>query len=647
MQRGYDGSSNFLRSTVNSIRKIRLVTIRSKLPREFREFIDWTLNQDVSRSQAAAEIQALLVHTQYKQNCAALERLRVDFKKLIAALGLTSEAYTSLEKLPNHNSHEIHKTKEKILRLHEVEEDLQRLELSGKFSEISTYLKQFTQDRTKVVARYLQRLIDQKILATWKAGRKIKALVELLAKAFGKSKKAFKTFDKIRQDPQNFLTIHELIPVWIMELDDASRIIPLQPKIFDYVILDEASQCNIAYTLPVMFRARHALFVGDSEQMKDSTIMFKSNRAFDELAHKHQIPDELQIKATGTSVQSVLDIAALRGLMSVPLRYHYRSPAELIGFSNKYFYKPKGKALIPLNNTYLTFEETNRLMLLHQVQSDINEEFADHVNVAEARKILETFRLLRANPLYADKSVGILSFFNSQATYIRKLFQEAGLDEHDDNYKVSIVEGIQGDEKDILLYSFVLRSPQDRKRYQPLTGEGGDVIGDINRGRVNVAFSRARLQTHCFLSLPLSEVPEKIWIKKYLQYVSDFGDISHRLTDLNPFDSFFEEEFYAYAKTTLGATYRIQNQVKSCGFKIDFVISNARTGSQIAVECDGPTHFKDEIDEEYGIYVEDDEERQRVLEAAGWRFCRIKYSDWIISEGEKTYALKEISDLLS
>ena len=85
-----------------------------------------------------------------------------------------------------------------------------------------------------------------------------------------------------------------------------------------------------------------------------------------------------------------------------------------------------------------------------------------------------------------------------------------------------------------------------------MTGEGGDIIADINRGRVNVAFSRARLQTHCFVSLPLSEVPDKIWIKKYLQYVQEHGDVSQHFSNLNPFDSYFEEEFYGIAVSLLG-----------------------------------------------------------------------------------------------
>lgn len=551
-QSGYDGSSMFFRTTVNSLRRIRFWRIRSRLPREFREFIDWTLNKDLSRSQAATEIHELLLYARCQQNKACIAQLQKEFAKLLDESGLSGDACRQLEDIQSQSAHDIDVTKQKILRFHQVIEDKQKLQLTSNPNEISEKIRQLGQDRTKVVARYIQTLIDQKLVSAWKSGPQNRSLVETLARAFGKSKKAYKTFDKIRQDPTKFLTILQLIPIWIMELDDASRIIPLDPGIFDYVILDEASQCNIAYTLPVMFRAHRSVLVGDSEQMRDSTIMFRSNRAFDELAQKYQIPDALQIKATGTSVQSVLEIATYRGFLSVPLRYHYRSPAELIGFSNKFFYKPKGKTLIALNNNYLTYLGSNRVMLIHQLTPDLNQEFSDRVNVGEAQLILKLFRSLRENPIYDEKSVGILSFFNSQATYIRRLFQEAGFVEDRDNYKVSIVEGIQGDEKDIVLYSFVLRTPSDKKRYQPLTGEGGDIIADINRGRVNVAFSRARLQTHCFVSLPLSEVPDKIWIKKYLQYVQEHGDVSQHFSNLNPFDSYFEEEFYGIAVSLLG-----------------------------------------------------------------------------------------------
>jgi len=260
--------------------------------------------------------------------------------------------------------------------------------------------------------------------------------------------------------------------------------------------------------------------------------------------------------------------------------------------------------------------------------------------------ILELFKELKSDEKYSDKSIGILAFFNAQAAYIRDLFEKEGFKEEDDNFKVSIVEGIQGDEKDIIIYSFVIRSSEQARNYRPLTGEGGDIQADINKGRVNVAFSRARLQTHSFVSMAIKDLPDRIWIKRYLEYVNEEGEVAFNSTELKGFDSYFEEEFYQLLKNNLKRKYKIQNQVESCGFKIDFVVSNSETGKKIAIECDGPTHFEDEIDEAYGIRVESDDERQGVLEAAGWDFYRIKYSDWIEEAFERDSTVKDVARLL-
>jgi very-short-patch-repair endonuclease len=146
--------------------------------------------------------------------------------------------------------------------------------------------------------------------------------------------------------------------------------------------------------------------------------------------------------------------------------------------------------------------------------------------------------------------------------------------------------------------------------------------------------------------MPIQDVPEKIWLKKYLEHADENGEVSFYSTDLQPFDSYFENEFYNLMRSNLKRGYKIQNQVPSCGFKLDFVISNSASGKRIAVECDGPMHFKDEIDEMYGIHVESDEERQRVLEAAGWKFCRIKYADWVDEKFDRNTVVDTIKELL-
>ncbi len=71
-----------------------------------------------------------------------------------------------------------------------------------------------------------------------------------------------------------------------------------------------------------------------------------------------------------------------------------------------------------------------------------------------------------------------------------------------------------------------------------------------------------------------------------------------------------------------------------------------QSGRRIAIEYDGPTHFQNEIDEAYGVYIENDEERQRILESAGWKFYRIKYSDWINSKFERNSVAVDIANLL-
>ncbi|MEI8103300.1 MAG: AAA domain-containing protein [Candidatus Moraniibacteriota bacterium] len=645
---GFDGHSKIGRSLNNFYRNIRLGSVFSQLPREIRDYIDEELKKDISRNEAVKFLNFLHTHCAYHEAVERLQDLETDFRERLAGCGVSEEEFSLLENLIDTSSTDgLDDVKNKILRVQEIKSELLTLFKTESINRASSALKSIEQERKDRVALYIQNIVNKNILEKWKTGIMIKQIIQKFSRAFGKSKKAFKTFDNLRKDADNFNAVLDLIPIWIMELDDASRIIPLESGIFDYVILDEASQCNVAYTLPVMFRSSRAIFVGDSEQMRDSTIMFKSNRVFDELARRYQIPEEHQIKATGSAVQSVLDIAKNRGFMCRTLHYHYRSPMELIDFSNRYFYKPNGKDLIPLNNNYLTYKDTNRVLLLHHVQSDWSEEISDNVNVAEAKAILNLFKELRSDEHYQDKSIGILAFFNAQASYIRELFEEAGYKEEKENYKVSIVEGIQGDEKDIIIYSFVIRDPKQKNRYGALTGEGGDIRGDINKGRVNVAFSRARLQVHCFTSLLPHEMPTGIWLKKYLEYVEENGEVAFNSGDLKPFDSYFEEEFYHLLKAKLKRGYKIQNQVESCGFKIDFVASNLKTGKRLAIECDGPTHFKDEIDEEYGIYIESDEERQRVLEAAGWQFCRIKYADWINENFDRDAVVAYVEELLN
>ena len=69
--------------------------------------------------------------------------------------------------------------------------------------------------------------------------------------------------------------VHEVLPCWCTTAVDVSSSIPPIAGLFDVVIIDEASQCDIATCLPLLYRAKRAVIVGDDKQLK--YLSFLSN----------------------------------------------------------------------------------------------------------------------------------------------------------------------------------------------------------------------------------------------------------------------------------------------------------------------------------------------------------------------------------
>lgn len=495
---------------------------------------------------------------------------------------------------------------EEIKNRIELDPNSVREEIMHKKQEYDTQVKNYVRNRITERAR------------EFRSVKQYRAALESIARKLSMTKKAYKTFDQLKSNPFNFEAMSAVTPIWMMGLDDASRVLPLQENLFDYVLIDEASQCNISYTLPAMYRAKHAVFFGDTLQMRDTTVAFKSNNQLLSLAKKHSIPEDLQIKAEGDSVKSVMDIATLVGFEKTVLKKHYRSPMELIGFSNDNFYAPKNRKLEVVNDDILTTED-GRVLKTHLIHANPNAEISSKTNLSEAFYIRQLIEKIHSDEKTKDKSIAVLSFFNEQAELLRRVIP-------DENIKISAIEGIQGDERDIVIYSLVITSPADKKRYVALTGESGEIKKEICAGRVNVAFSRARLQVHAVTSLAPNLWPDGIWIKKYLEYIEKHGRVNRLAKSEQHFDSHFEEEVYNFFMQKLDIDqYRLSTQVESCGFKIDQVITNIKTGKKLAIECDGPTHFDGGGDQ---VRVDSDYERQLALETAHWNFYRISYIDW-------------------
>ena len=616
-------------------RKVNEMKLRNTLKEHGRSLlqeiyveVEKVLFSENTKSARLQLLDSLSDYFVYDSEVQAIAESRSSLNELLSSKEVPPTTYALLKKVISESG-----SKDKIFadltRYNEITEQVEEMSLYSA-NELNREIKDIRKFYRTNITNYVRNRILTRVNEA-NNDKHTRAILAQVARSLTKSKKANKTFDRLKHNPENFEAMKKVLPIWMMSLDDVSRIVPTEKNSFDYVIIDEASQCNFAYAFPAMFRAEHTIFFGDTLQMRDDNIMFKSNDQLATIARKHKIPDVYQIKAEEDTVKSVMDIAHLNGFMTTTLKYHYRSPRELIGFSNESFYEPIGRKLEAVNDNIVPYKDTGRILLNHIVKPNADEEISDKTNLAEVRKIQELVNEIKSDPVLKDKSIAILAFFNEQAELIRNAIK-------DEDIKVSIIDGIQGDERDIVIYSFVIKDPSDKRRYIALTGEGGEIRKDIAAGRVNVAFSRARLQVHTVTSLAPELWPEGIWIKRYLEYVERNGVVNRRHSKSEQqFDSKFEERVFSYLAKELDASeYTLETQTESLGFKIDLVVY--RNGKKLALEMDGPSHFEGGDGQ---VYVKDDWDRQGALETAGWNFYRISYFDWTKDQEAEEKALIE------
>lgn len=608
-----------------------------KLPKEMTDYINPIIESDRSLGEKVGQIQELAKYVYTKEEEIRRGRILEDNEQFLVQLSISADVADKLEEIVL-GSDESEKTLDSFLEYCELVQEIKNIYVFD-YEENAEKANRFEKQRQELARFYLRNISILNARKYQSISATIRGKIVSFAKGLKKSKRAFKTFERLRSDNLSFEAVSSVIPIWIMGLEDASRILPFQAGLFDYLIVDEASQCNVAYALPAMFRAKRTIIVGDPKQMRDDTMLFKKKSVLEDLAQKYGIDEDRRIIGRFDNIKSVLDIGLLRGFKSQLLQEHYRSPRELIGFSNEYFYNNQ---LNVVNHSYLTYKDTNRVLLNHYVPYiPADDDVSDSVNNSEVKAIVEFLREIKIDKKYAGLGIAVLTFFNDQADLLRSAIEHEFGAKHD--IKISIIEGIQGDERDIVIYSFVIRDPSQKSKYVALAGEGGEIRPELVAGRINVAFSRAKQQIHCFSSLKTEDWPKGIWIDKYLSYVDSHGEVESEITDLRPFGSHFEEEIYGLLRNRISDNYLITNQVPSCGYFLDFVVTNKKTGQRVVLECDGPTHFEDEAGT---THTSSDIQRQLTLESAGWRFVRLKYSDWVSERFDKDFFIDQITRAL-
>ena len=401
-------------------------------------------------------------------------------------------------------------------------------------------------------------------------------------------------FVKFLSDDINIEKLLKVFPIIATTCISAQKI--GKPKqYFDMVIMDEASQCNIAVSLVPILRGESLMLVGDPQQLNPVIVLDEITNNV--LKKKYLITDEYDysknsIYKTYLACDSVSD--------EVLLRSHYRCHKKIVDFNNKKYYNGRLQILTQSN------EETP-LIYVDVPDARHNEK---NTSIGEVEQIIQYCSMNR------DKSIGIITPFVNQRKLIEKELRDAGLQ----NITCGTVHAFQGDEKDVILFSTAINNDTGAKTYNWLKN---------NKELLNVATSRAKDKLVVFSSMRnverLHRNNDEDDLYELIQYTRTNGEcqitqktVASRALGVKPFTTKTEEAFLGTLRHALGNIWYTQNKYtveKEVAIshvfrdnvtyddlfytgRFDFVVYEMSGKEKIpvfAIELDGKEHLEDEV----------------------------------------------------
>lgn len=382
---------------------------------------------------------------------------------------------------------------------------------------------------------------------------------------------------------QLMLQCQPILPAWIMSINQVlEQFNPAKNK-FDIAIIDEANQCNLS-SLAILQMAKKVIVLGDKKQFGPSII-----------------PAEINIRNLIGIVNaqlydarhSLYDIAEAR-FETIMLKEHFRSLPHIIGYNNRTFYDNQLQPLRSDKNVAV-----KPATISYRVKGSKD---SKNRNVAEAKNIVALMLACMEQPEYQNMTFGVISLGGAeQARLIQKLsFDKIDTKEYEQRQILcGEASYFQNEERDIIFISLV--------------DNDGEVTYQPEMRNYNVAVSRAKNQLWVVHSLDVRRdlKPEDIR-KDFIEYVTNPATF-----DQTKPSSYFEK---AVTKALIKRGYHIIPKWRAGNFYIDMVA--VYQDNRVAITCDGKK-YEDSDDD-----LLQDMEKQATLERAGWKFVRIRGSEY-------------------
>lgn len=322
-----------------------------------------------------------------------------------------------------------------------------------------------------------------------------------LFKRYNKQKREPYTIQELRWNSNKFIKDYPVIMSTTYSLKQS-----LSDKIsYDFVIIDEASQVDLATGALALSCAKRAVIVGDIKQLPnvvDTDMQIKTDRIFNSYNLKN---------AYSYSNQSLLS-SILELFPTVPktlLKEHYRCHPKIIDFCNKKFYNNQ----LTIHTAYT--DKRQPLVVYKTAQGNHARERMNQ------RQIDIIQQEIIPNEKLDNVDLGIVTPYRNQTNALQKTFQGTSI-------KADTVDKFQGRENEVIILSTV-------------DNEISDFTNNSNR--LNVAVSRAVEQL--ILVVNGNEIENDNNISDLIKYI-EYNNFSIVQSGLNSIFDFlykgYEEE---------------------------------------------------------------------------------------------------------
>lgn len=534
------------------------------------------------------------------------------------------------------------------------ERDPELVEVSSRrFGDRAKNYQETLEARRKGVVDLIQRLVKQNILDRIEYNRlKNPVTYREIAHQVSKKRRIWPVRKLISTCWEEGLST--LMPVWMASPESVSAIFPMVRDYFDLVIFDEASQCYVERAIPVLLRGKATVVAGDDKQLPPFDLYSVKAEADEEAFFENEMALE---------VESILDLAK-NVLPEQKLNWHYRSREEaLINFSNHAFYEGRLNVVPPAKS------DGAFLPAIEWVS--VSGEWAQNRNKREAKRVvelLETWILAEDPP-----SVGVVTFNFHQMEEIKDQIDlriqhwvtagqmdtvkkwyaalERGEGEERTGIFVKNIENVQGDERDVIIFSIAYAKNEKGK----LISQFGSLSQAGGENRLNVAITRAKKKIMVLCSFNPEELqvensrnPGPKLFKQYLLYARAVGTAEETkvLEGLPKSNLSFDEGEKQVedqladrvARDLLAHGISLDREVGDTNYKIDIAIKSPKKEGNylLGIECEGKNYFNGKTPKEREVY------RPELLGSRGWKIYRVWARNYFLSPEKEVGKILEM-----